>query len=385
MSWHKFSEKDMKMMFVGDWLKKEYNFKTLCERYKISRPTGYELIKRYLSEGERAFQQKAKAPLNIPHKTSAEIESALIALKYRFPYWGPRKIRDYLKAENIEGNWPAASTIGEIFKRHGLVKKRKLRKKIPAHSEPLSHCKEPNQVWSADFKGQFYLMNNKYCYPLTITDNYSRYIFACEAFLSPNCDNVIKTFEKVFKEFGLPDAIRTDNGQPFCGLGIGGLTRLSIWFLKLGIMPERIDLGSPQQNGRHERMHRTLKEAAVCPRKYSLDDQQIIFNDFIREFNFERPHEALNAKRPHEVHCKSKKIFPAIISEVHYPDEFLVRRVKTNGEIMIKGKRYYVSELLHKEPVGLELIDQDKMIIYFSKLKLGLLDLKMDKIIRPQA
>jgi transposase InsO family protein len=341
------------------------------------------LINRYLIEGEGALQQKSRAPHSIPHKTLPEVELALIKLKHRFPYWGPRKIRDYLFIQNKKTDWPASSTIGEIFKKHGLVKKRKLRKKTPAHSAPLSHCNAPNQVWSADFKGHFYLSNKKYCYPLTITDNWSRYIFACEGFLSPTCDNVMKIFEKVFKEFGLPDAIRTDNGQPFCGLGIGGLTRLSIWLLKLGIMPERIDLGSPQQNGRHERMHRTLKEAAIIPRKHSLNEQQNIFNHFIREFNFERPHEALQSKRPYEVYCKSKNIFPNSISEVYYPDEFLVRKVKNRGEIKIKGKMYYVSELLYKEPVGLEIIDEDKMTLYFSKLKLGVIDLKLGKIIRP--
>jgi putative transposase len=383
MSWQKTSDKDMKMMFIGDWLKKEFNFKTLCDRYKISRPTGYALVNRYLAEGEGALQQKSRAPHHIPHKTPTHIESILIKLKYRFPYWGPRKIRDYLLIQDKGTDWPASSTMGEIFKKHGLTKKRKIRKKVPAHSEPLSHCNASNQVWSADFKGQFYLSNAKYCYPLTITDNWSRYIFACEGFLSPTCDNVIKIFERAFKEFGLPDAIRTDNGQPFCGLGIGGLTRLSIWFLKLGIMPERIDLGAPQQNGRHERMHRTLKEATIIPGKYSLETQQTIFNNFIREFNFERPHEALQAKRPYEVYGKSKKIYPDTILEVYYPDEFLVRKVKNRGEIKIKGKKYYVSELLYKEPVGLEVLDEDRMILYFSKLKLGIVDLKLDKIIRP--
>lgn len=383
MVWQKNSEKDMKMMFIGDWLKNEFSFTALCNRYKISRPTGYDLIKRYIKEGEGALQQKSRAPHTIPHKTSPEIELALVKLKQRFSCWGPRKIRDYLLIQNKEKDWPASSTIGEIFKKHGLVKKRKLRKKVPAHSEPLSHCNASNQVWSADFKGQFYLSNKKYCYPLTITDNWSRYIFACEGFLSPTCDNVIKSFEKVFKEFGLPDAIRTDNGQPFCGLGIGGLTRLSIWFLKLGILPERIKLGAPQQNGRHERMHRTLKEATIIPKKYSLDEQQIIFDDFIREFNFERPHEALQAKRPYEIHCKSKKIFPSVIPEINYPDEFLVRRVKNRGEIKIEGKKYYVSELLYKEPVGLKMIDENRMMLYFSKLKLGIVDLKIDRIIRP--
>lgn len=383
MSWKKASEKDMKMMFIGDWLKKEFNFTALCKRYGISRPTGYHLIKSYLLEGERCLHEKSRAPHAIPHKTSQRIESTLIELKYRFPYWGPKKIRDYLLIQDKETRWPASSTIGEIFNKHGLVKRRRIRKRVPAHSGPLSHCHAPNQVWSADFKGQFRLSNKKYCYPLTITDNWSRYIFACEGFLSPSCDNVIRTFEKVFKEFGLPQAIRTDNGQPFCGLGVGGLTRLSIWFLKLGIMPERIDLGSPQQNGRHERMHRTLKESAITPKKYSLCEQQDIFNNFIKEFNFERPHEALQAKRPYEVYSNSKNIFPDTIPEITYPDGFLVRQVKSAGEIKIQGKKYYVSELLHREPVGLKAIDENRWMLYFSKLRLGMIDLKSDKIIRP--
>src|SRR4029079_13842579 len=171
MSWQKNSEKDMKMMFIGDWLKNKSNFTMLCKQYKISRPTGYHLINRYLLEGEGALQQKSRAPHIIPHKTSTEVELALIKLKHRFPHWGPAKIKDYLIVENIKGDWPAASTIGEVFKRHGLVKKRKIRKKVIAQSDPLSHCSESNQVGSADFKGQFYLSNNKYCYPLTITDN----------------------------------------------------------------------------------------------------------------------------------------------------------------------------------------------------------------------
>lgn len=181
----------------------------------------------------------------------------------------------------------------------------------------------------------------------------------------------------------MPNAIRTDNGQPFCGLGIGGLTRLSIWFLKLGIMPERIDLGAPQQNGRHERMHRTLKEATIVPGRHTLQEQQKLFDFFINEYNVERPHQALNSKRPNEIHVKSKKQLPDKIPEVYYPDEFLIRKVKMNGEIQIQGKTYYVSELLHREPIGLEKIDENRAFVYFARLKLGILDLKLDKIIRP--
>jgi transposase InsO family protein len=383
MCWKKTNEKDEKLMFICDWLKDEFDFSFLCKRYGISRPTGYSLINRYKEEKEGAFQEKSRAPHKIPHKTKFEIEAELIRLKHRYPNWGPSKVKDYLTVEKIPGEWPAASTIGEIYKRHGLVKSRRRRKKVPAHSEPLKHCTAPNEVWSADFKGHFILSNGKYCYPLTITDNYSRFIFACDGFESPNHENSIRTFERIFAEYGLPEAIRTDNGQPFCGLGIGGLTKLSIWFLKLGIMPERIDFGSPQQNGRHERMHRTLKESAISPGKNNLIEQQKIFDNFIKEFNTERPHQALNSKRPHEVHVKSIRALPSRMHEVCYPDGFIVRKVKMNGEVQFEGKKYYVSELLHKEQIGLERIDDNRAIVYFSKLKLGILDTKLDKIIRP--
>jgi putative transposase len=383
MTWKESRKIDEKLKFIADWLKDEFKFSDLCKRYDISRPTGYYLVNRYLSEGEDAFKEKSKAPHHIPHKISSKIELKLIELKYRYPHWGPRKIKDYLTAEGVKGYWPAKSTIGEIFKRHGLVKPRKTRRRIPPHSEPLKHCQAPNDVWSADFKGEFLLLNNKYCYPLTVTDNYSRYLLACDGFLSPSCNNTIKTFEKLFAEYGLPLAIRTDNGQPFCSYGFGGLTRLSIWFLKLGIMPERIDLGAPQQNGRHERMHRTLKEATILPKKNNLKKQNRIFSQFIKEFNFERPHEALSSKRPSELYVKSRKQLPNKIPEVNYPDEFCIRKVKMNGEISFKGKKYYVSELLYKEPIGLEKIDDDRAFLYFSKLKLGIIDAKSDKIIRP--
>lgn len=383
MPWQEIDKSTEKLNFIVDWKMNEFSISELCKRYNISRPTAYSLINQYQLKGVEGLKEKSKAPHHTPHKTSEEIESILINLKYRFPKWGPAKIKDFLIAEGYEGDWPAASTIGEIYKRYGLVKPRKKRKRIMAYSEPLKHCLSSNAVWSADFKGQFKLKNKRYCYPLTITDNFSRFIFACDAFESPNAKDTIKTFTKVFSEFGLPDAIRTDNGQPFCNTGTTGLTQLSVWFLKLGITHERITVGAPQENGRHERMHRTLKDAVIIPEEYTLDEQQEKFNSFIHEYNTLRPHCALNGMRPYEVYEKSLRSFPQKLNELIYPNEFNLRKVKSSGEIKFAGQRYFISHLLQGETIGLEMIDEHRAIVYFSKLKLGMLDSKLNKIIRP--
>jgi putative transposase len=383
MSWKNRCIKQEKLLFIADWLKEEHTFTELCERYQVSRKTGYKLVSRYQEEGERAFEERSHARHHHPNATAAEVRGHLLCLKHRFPKWGPAKIRDWLSLEEPGKDWPSASTIGALYERHGLVKPRRYRRKTPSYSEPFLNCSLPNEVWSADFKGQFKVGSGRYCYPLTISDNYSRYLLGCEGFESPNMEETIRSFERVFKEYGLPKAIRTDNGYPFASVGIGGLTRLSIWWLKLGILPERIRAGCPQENGRHERMHRTLKEATAVPAQGDFAQQQRCFDEFRQEYNEARPHEALGKKRPASVYTKSSREYPGRVQEVSYPDPFIIRRVKTNGELKWHGKRYYVSELLHREPIGLEVIDEGRAIVYFAKLKLGLIDARKDQIIRP--
>jgi hypothetical protein len=253
---------------------------------------------------------------------------------------------------------------------------------VPAHTEPFALCQTPNDIWSADFKGQFRMGNQRYCYPLTISDNYSRFLLACEGLESPNTDSSIKQFKKVFQTYGLPFAIRTDNGQPFASTGIAGLTRLSIWWLKLGISPERIKPAKPQQNGRHERMHRTLKAATAAPPKENLRAQQTSFERFLKEYNYERPHQGLNGKRPADIYQCASRTLPDKLPEVIYPHTFDIRKVRSNGEIKWCGKKYYVSELLHGEPLGFEVIEDGRAILYFARLKLGIIDARHDKIIR---
>ena len=382
MTWANTSASDEQIKFIGDWLKQEYSVTDLCNRYGISRKTGYKLINRFKEEGELAFIPKSRTRHHHPNATSYEITKRLIELKFRYPKWGPEKLRDWLLINEPEIIWPAVSTIGDILKKHGYVKPRKYRKHVAAYTEPFVDCVAPNQIWSADFKGQF-KVGSQYCYPLTISDNYSRFLLMCKGLEGPRLKDTIRGFKQAFLEYGLPDIIRTDNGQPFAGMGIGALTKLSIWWLKLGILPERIKPGCPQQNGRHERMHRTLKEAVASPPSTSFKVQQTSFDDFKYEYNFQRPHKALQGQRPADVYFRSPREFISDDPEIIYPDEYEIRKVRTNGEIKWFGKKYFISELLYGEPVGLKMIDDGRAMLYFSKLKIGLIDVRENKIIRP--
>lgn len=383
MPWQKTPIKVQKMRFIADWLSQEYSITALCARYRVSRETGHALIRRFKEEGEHAFLERSHSRHTHPNAIPSEIQTVILDTKQRHLDWGPITIQAWLKANMPQYKWPAASTVSDILNRHGLVKRRHPRKHVPPHTEPLRACDAPNKVWSADYKGQFKMSNGKYCYPLTITDNYSRYLFCCDGFDRIHDKNTIKSFERVFCEYGLPEAVRTDNGYPFAGTSVGGLTRLSIWLLKLGIMPERIEVGCPQQNPRHERMHRTLNAGIKLNLKQSLDQQQQWFEHFRKEFNEERPHQALGLKPPKSCYKKSERSYPWIIPEMEYPNGYEIRKVRTRGEIKCFGKTYYVSELLHGEPLGLELIDEERAIVYFGRLKLGLIDSKLAKITRP--
>lgn len=382
MSWQQREAETEKLKFIGDWLKEEFDFTDLCRRYGISRKTGYKLINRYKEEGEKAIRARSHARHHHPNATSYIKQERIIALKYRYPKWGPEKLRDWLLLNEPNEDWPAVSTIGDLLKKHGLVKPRKYRKRVVPHILPFSECNAPNHIWSADFKGQF-KVGESYCYPLTISDNYSRFLLMCKGLIGPRLKETMVGFKDAFIEYGLPDVIRTDNGQPFAGMGIGALTSLSIWWLKLGIMPERIELGRPDQNGRHERMHRTLKEAVASPPKTNFVEQQKSFDSFRNEYNHERPHQSLGGKRPADIYQMSQRTYCNNTPEVVYPCHFEVRKVRSNGEIKWFGKKYYVSELLHGEPVGLQIIDDGRATLYFSKLKLGIIDAREDKIIRP--
>jgi len=262
-----------------------------------------------------------------------------------------------------------------------LVREKVRRHKTPPYSDPFIECDKPNAVWSADFKGQFRTADGRYCYPLTITDNYSRYLLLCRGFYKPTYKETRKWFEIVFTEYGLPDAIRTDNGAPFASLGLSGLSRLSAWFIRLGIVPERIDPGHPEQNGRHERMHRELKENTANPPSRNLKEQQKAFDEFIYEYDFERPHEALGQQTPVTFYQKSKRIYVRRLPEVFYDHKSVIRKVNRNGEITWKQRRIYIGKSLIGEHIALKKRDDIHWEIWFTHYPLGILDIKGRKVL----
>lgn len=384
MAWNDTCELKEKIKFISEWNKNELSMTALCRQFNISRKTGYKLISRYENDDQDCFKQRSRAHFDHPEKTSKHITQTILKTKKQYPKWGPKKIKAWLEIEKPNQNWPAASTIGDIFKRNGLVQLRKRKYISPKYSQPFIKCTAPNVVWSADYKGQFRLGGTgKHCYPLTISDNYSRYLLGCKALYSTHMKDAKKYFERIFKEYGLPTAIKTDNGKPFASPSLCGLTQLSVWWIKLGIIPERIMPGRPDQNGRHERMHRTLKEATAKPPYLTLESQQRAFNRFIKEYNFERPHDALNNKRPAEIYYSSERYYPKKLPSIEYPSTHLIRKVRASGEITWNNKDIFISESLRGEYVGLIEINDGIWEVYFSMLRLANLDYRKGKIIHP--
>ena len=263
--------------------------------------------------------------------------------------------------------------ISEILKRHGMVQSRHKRHHTPPYSQPFLKSKQPNEVWCADFKGQFRLGDSKLCYPLTLSDSYSRFLLGCWGLAHPAYFPTRYYLERAFREYGLPSAIRTDNGAPFASVGLGGLSRLGVWFVKLGISPERIEKGHPEQNGRHERMHRTLKAEAVRPPRKNMKEQQRVFDRFRITYNLERPHEALGQKTPASIYQKSAREYPARMTEIVYPQNFSVRVIKHSGCFKWQNHELYLSGTLAGEQIGLKQIDNSIWEIYFNFYPLGIL------------
>lgn len=380
MPWETKGPMDQKIKLIADWKTGHYDISDLNKKYNISRKTVYKWVGRYENEGVDGLKDRSRTPKRCPNQTNERLVEMLLEEKRAYPKWGPKKIIALLEDKHPDESWPAVSTAGEWFKKHGLVQCRKLRRRVPPYTEPFAECKEPNDVWSADYKGQFKTQDNKICYPLTISDNHSRYLLACQGLYGPRYEESRQVFRKVFREYGLPLAIRMDNGTPFTGRGIGGLSKLSVWWIKLGIRPERIDKGKPQQNGRHERMHRTLKSDTTKPPGKDLTDQQKKFDWFHAEYNEIRPHESLGQKPPAKFYNRSPRSYMENPPSPEYDLSLTVRSIHLGGEIKFKGKSYFVSELLVKERVGLEEIADGMWCIYYSFQPVGILNLRRQKI-----
>lgn len=371
MPWMETSTMDAKVAFILDWKSGKYPVSDLCAQYGISRKTGYKWIDRFMQEGPDGLFERSHAPRASPHRTPAEVEQTIVELRQRHPSWGAKKLIWSLERRSPELELPGRSTVCEILKRNGLVLAKRRPRAVGHPGRPSVAVDKPNDSWSVDFKGQFKTGDGQYLYPLTVTDNHSRYLLACQGLSGTLLQPTQAVLSRLFKERGLPNRLRSDNGSPFAAYSLGRLSRLSVWLLKLGVMPELIEPGKPQQNGRHERMHRTLKAETTRPPAANARAQQKRFNQFRQEFNEERPHEALDGLVPADVYENSSRPMPGKLLQPEYPDRYEVRYVSANGGIRWKNRWVNVSSVLVGEHIGLEEIDDGQWDVYFANYRLG--------------
>lgn len=380
MPWRELKPMNQKVLFIADYLRGAPNFAALCHRYEISRKTGYKWVARYQEHGIDGLEEQSRRPHQCPHQTPYRIRQAIISLRTQsHSKPGPKKLQHLLKQRYPNEAVPSQTTIHNILKQAGLIQPRKRRKRVTPYTEPFSPVHQPNECWSVDFKGQFKLANGRWCYPLTVMDHHSRYLIGCQSLTSIKTLGAQQTFTRLFKAYGLPQRIRSDNGTPFASRATAGLSRLSIWWIRLGIMPERIQAGKPQQNGRHERMHRTLKQETTKPPAQSMKIQQQRFNSFQQTYNHERPHEALGQKPPASCYRTSSRAWPGKLPELVYPDYYDVRKVSPNGAIFWHNGMVYVSHLLHDEWVGMDEVDDGIWAVYYGPIRLGRFDIRNNK------
>lgn len=380
MPWNENCVMDLKVSLIADWLSGELTKMMLSQKYNMSRPTVDKWLHRYAASGIEGLHEHSRRPTHSPNATPEWMQTRLIEVKRTHRYWGPKKVNDYLVATEPETPWPADSTTGLILKRAGLVTPKKRRRCTSVYPEHLTPSERPSQVWNVDFKGEAKLGNGRRCYPLTLSDDFSRYLLCCQGLDSTAGAPVRTCFEQVFTDYGVPEVIKSDNGTPFASTAIGGLSALSKWFIQLGIVPERIDKGKPTQNGRHERLHRTLKAQAMSPPRFSMKTQQAAFDRFRYEYNEQRSHEALNRQAPGTVFQPSPVAYQATPPPIDYSLDRVVRKVRHNGEIKWKGRLIYVGQVLAKEPIGLKAVDNERWAIYYSFLPIGFLNEKTMKV-----
>jgi putative transposase len=364
---------EQRRQFVRAYESGLWTMTELCERYAVSRPTGYKWVARWAAEGDEGLAERERSPQTCPHRTAEAVAEQLVAARRRYG-WGATKLLKVVRTKRPGEAWPARSTVNAILEREGLLQKRRAR---PARSHPGASPLEttaPNEVWPADFKGQFKTRDGVYCYPLTVTDHFSRAVLLCRALPSTKTVEVRPAFEAVFRAFGVPEAIRTDNGSPFASTAIHGLAPLNVWWMQLGIVHQRIRPGRPQMNGTHERMHRELKKETAAPAAATARAQQRRFDAFRRRYNEERPHEALGLATPASRWHPSSRVYPARITGPDYPVHFEVRRVLANGTFKFRGQVPFLSHALEGTDIGLEEITDGVWDLMYYRTVLGRLD-----------
>lgn len=365
-----------RVKFIADLESCLYDMTELCEKHGISRKTGYKWAERFGQEGVEGLKDRSRAPKHSPRQTESSVAERLLALRRQHPTWGPRKLLAWLEKHEPGQDWPRASTLGGLLKRAGLVEPRRRR---AARARPVTVARTeataPNEVWTSDFKGQFRTGDGRLCYPLTVVDGFSRFVLVIQSLPSVAAAGVWPVFEQAFRDYGLPQVIRTDNGSPFASSSaLAGLSRLSVRWIKLGIALERIEPGHPEQNGRHERMHRTLKAETTRPPAANSRGQQEIFDRFRHEYNEQRPHEALEQRPPGELYQSSIRPYLDRLPQPEYPGHYEVRSVHPGGEIKWQGRYLFLSEALGGERVGLEEYEDGLWAVYFGSLRLARFD-----------
>jgi len=380
MGWKQTSAMDEKLRFIGESLAGVESMTRLCERYGISRQTGYQLKRRYAEEGFAGLRERSRAPHQHGRATSADLVARIVGLRRAKPHWGPKKLLAKLEQVSPDAAWPGHAAISDILRREGLIADRGKRGRPLFVEQPFAQVTAPNDAWCIDFKGWFETADAIRCDPLTVTDAFSRYLLGLRI-MAGTTGPVQAYVDELFKAYGVPQAIRSDNGPPFASTGAGGLSRLSARWAKMGIRLERIRPGRPQQNGRHERMHRTLKAEACQPPSSNAAEQQARFETFQQEFNFERPHEALNQRTPSSHYQPSARSFEEPKGDPDYGQD-QVRRVRSSGEIKWDGGMIYISDALIGEAVGITECEGGHSLVRFASVPLGLVEYPTGKFVR---
>jgi putative transposase len=371
MPWKLTLTEDQRVQFVIEALHGESSLADLCRSFSISRKTAYKWLARYEQEGPVGLTDRSRAPHGHPHALDELVAARLVDVRQKHPTWGARKLLAWLRAREPELSLPAVSTANALLKRLNLLHRRRVRHRAPPMTTPFGSCAAPNDCWCVDFKGWFRVGDGSRCDPLTLSDAFSRFLLRCQAVPGTSAVHVRPVFEAAFKEYGLPKAIRSDNGSPFATRGAGGLSALSVWWVRLGITPERIEPGKPEQNGRHERMHLTLQAETAQPARQTIRAQQAAFDGFRHVFNHERPHEALGQQPPATIYEPSPRRMPIHLPDVTYPDHFEIRRANKSGCIKWRNRFAYISQAVAHEPVGLEEVEDGIWVVRFGPIELG--------------